>query len=225
MRRAFIRQYLYNAAPKPRSRNRDTICETQTMRLFALFLPVFLLLTGSGWAADAINLSSRAFVGTGQQKLNTSVVIVGGGNKDFLFRANGPSMSGQVSGALQDPYLKVVDLDQKGDFIGKDALLKERDAGQRFHIMGFTVDQEYGLEEEVELHALVEGVAKKVGTCPSMAWSYGLSCWLGLASVQTEFVKRDLVYYVQAGEREIECRKSKLPFVNLDRYRAVPAPL
>ena len=53
----------------------------------------------------------------------------------------------------------VVDLDQKGDFIGKDALLKERDAGQRFHIMGFTVNQECDLEEGVELHALVDGAA------------------------------------------------------------------
>ena len=79
-------------------------------RLTLHFLGLYLL-TNMAIAADAINLSSRAFVGTGQQKLNTSVVVTGTGRKDFLFRAKGPSMADQgISGTLQDPYLKVVDL-------------------------------------------------------------------------------------------------------------------
>lgn len=119
----------------------------------------------------------------------------------------------------------VVDLDQKGDFIGKNALLKERDEGQRFHIMGFTLDQECDLEEGIELLALVDGVTKNVGTCPSMAWSYGLSCWVGLASVQSEFYGKTFDFHIHIKGQDIKCRPAKLPFVNLDRYRAVPAPL
>ena len=119
----------------------------------------------------------------------------------------------------------VVDLDQKGDFIGKNALLKERDEGQRFHIMGFTVDQECDLEEGVELYALVDGVTKSVGTCPSVAWSYGLSCWVGLASVQSDFYRKNFDYHIHIKGQDIRCRPGKLPFVNVARYRAVPAPL
>lgn len=119
----------------------------------------------------------------------------------------------------------VVDLDQEGEFIGKNALLRERDEGQRFHIMGFTVGQECDLEEGMELLALVDGTTKNVGTCSSMAWSYGLSCWVGLASVQSEIFNKDLVYHVQSDGQEIKFHPVKLPFVNYKRYRAIPAPL
>ena len=119
----------------------------------------------------------------------------------------------------------VVDLDQKGDFIGKNALLKERDVGQRFHIMGFTLDQECDLEEGIELLALVDGVTKSVGTCPSVAWSYGLSCWVGLASVQSDSYRKYFDYHIHIKGQDIKCRPAKLPFVSLDRYRVVPAPL
>ena len=119
----------------------------------------------------------------------------------------------------------VVDLDQKGDFIGKNALLKERDEGQRFHIMGFTLDQECDLEDGIDLHAAIDGHAKKVGTCPSVAWSYGLSCWVGLASVQSDYYRKNLDFHIHIKGQGIKCHPAKLPFVNLDRYRVAPAPL
>jgi len=119
----------------------------------------------------------------------------------------------------------VVDLDQKGDFIGKNALLKERDISQRFHIMGFTIDQECDLEEGVELYALVDGATKSVGTCPSVAWSYGLSCWVGLASVQSDFYGKNIDYHINLKGQDINCHPVKLPFVSYNRYRMVPAPL
>ncbi len=119
----------------------------------------------------------------------------------------------------------VVDLDQDGDFIGKNALLKERDEGQRFHIMGFTIDQECDLEDGSDLHAAIDGHAKKVGTCPSVAWSYGLSCWVGLASVQFDYYRKNFDYHLHIKGQDIQCRPAKLPFVNVTRYRVVPAPL
>ena len=87
------------------------------------------------------------------------------------------------------------------------------------------MQQECDLEEGVELHALVDGAARNVGTCPSVAWSYGLSCWLGLASVQSDQFKGDRDYFIQAGGRDVKCQRTELPFVNFDRYRAVPASL
>jgi len=119
----------------------------------------------------------------------------------------------------------VVDLDQEGDFIGKNALFKERDEGQRFHIMGFTVNQECDLEDGMALHAVIDGHARKVGTCPSVAWSNGFSCWVGLASVQSDYYRKNFDYHLHVNGQDIQCRPAKLPFVAVTRYRVVPAPL
>jgi len=76
-----------------------------------LSMAAVLLFSGQLLAADAINLSSRANVGLEQEKLNTSVVVVGSGSTEFLAKAVGPSMAASgVQGTLQDPMLKVVDL-------------------------------------------------------------------------------------------------------------------
>lgn len=123
----------------------------------------------------------------------------------------------------------LVDLDRKEDFIGKTALLKEREQGPRFKTIGLTLDTAFGLESDVEdgidVFAAIDGNALKVGTIPCVAWSYGLKCWLGLASVQADVYRADLAYHVQINNRPTACLQVKLPFVTFDRYRQVPAPL
>jgi len=118
-----------------------------------------------------------------------------------------------------------VDLDRNDDFMGKSALLRERETGPRFKIMGFTIDQECSLEDWMALYASVDGEARQVGTCPSVAWSYGLKCWLIIASIDVKLSHPSLEYYVQIGEQQISCRKENLPFVKYDRYREIPAPV
>jgi len=119
----------------------------------------------------------------------------------------------------------VVDLDRKDDFIGKSALLKEKENGPRFKTMGLTIDQECDVADGMKLYTVIDGKVLQAGTCPSVAWSYGLNCWLGIASIQTDFFRNDLKYYVQIGGEQIACRSAKLPFVEFDRYRQVPAPV
>lgn len=118
-----------------------------------------------------------------------------------------------------------MDLDRKDDFIGKAALLKEKKRGPRFKTIGVTIDQECDLAEGMELYTVIDGKVLQAGTCPSVAWSYGLNRWLGIASIQSDFFRRDLTYYMQIGGEQIACRLVKLPFVKYDRYRRVPAPV
>ncbi|MDA9761832.1 aminomethyltransferase family protein [Desulfobacterales bacterium] len=123
----------------------------------------------------------------------------------------------------------IVDLDRKEDFIGKTALLKEREQGPRFKTIGLTLDTTIGLESDVEdgmdIFAVINGEILDVGTIPCVAWSYGLKCWLGLASVRPSTYSAKLKYHVQIGNEQIACRQMDLPFVTLSRYRQVPAPL
>jgi aminomethyltransferase len=118
-----------------------------------------------------------------------------------------------------------VDLDRKDDFIGKAALLKEKERGPRFKTTGVTIDQECDVEDGMKVYTVIDGKVLQAGTCPSVAWSYGLNRWLGIASIQSDFFRSDLSYHMQIGGEQIACRLVKLPFVKYDRYRQVPAPL
>jgi len=123
----------------------------------------------------------------------------------------------------------IVDLDRKEDFIGKTALIKERERGPRFKTIGLTLDTAAGLDSDVQdgldVFAVIHGDVLNIGTIPSVAWSYGLKCWLGLASVKSGLYSSNLEYHVQIGGEQITCRQANLPFVKFDRYRQVPAPL
>jgi len=118
-----------------------------------------------------------------------------------------------------------VDLDRKPDFIGKTALLKEKKNGLRFQLIGMTIDRECKLENGAEIYATIDGEVMQVGTLSSVAWSYGLHCWLGLASIRSEFIGDRPKYHVKFAGNPIACRPAKLPFVKIGRYREVPAPI
>jgi len=121
-----------------------------------------------------------------------------------------------------------VDLDRKEDFIGKTALLKEKEKGPRFKSIGLFLDGSLGREcdvqDGIEVLTIVDGKVLSAGTIPSVAWSYELDCWLGIASIKLEFFNDNLGYFVRVGKERIACRPKKLPFVAFDRYRQVPAP-
>ena len=116
-----------------------------------------------------------------------------------------------------------VDLDREEDFVGKQALLKERAGGSRFALRGFVVEAECDLLDGAQLFADVDGHDVQVGTLPSVSWSHDPARWIGLASVRTEHAALTDCYVVSGNERQ-ECRIVALPFVQIDRRRQVPAP-
>lgn len=82
-------------------------------RLFVFVMALMASMTASigiTYGSDAINMSARARVGVEREVLNTSVVVVGAGTREFLAMARGPSMAGSVPGTLDDPILRVVDV-------------------------------------------------------------------------------------------------------------------
>jgi len=90
-----------------------------------------LMTSGQVFSADAINISSRAYVETGKQVLNSGIVVVGPGNKDFLFKALGPSMADKgVKDTLPDPHLRVVNV-SSGEIIADVEDWEDGPSGER----------------------------------------------------------------------------------------------
>ena len=117
-----------------------------------------------------------------------------------------------------------VDLDRSDDFVGKQALGKERESGSRFQLAGFEIDAECELEDGAELFATVGGADVQVGTLPSVSWSHDPARWIGLSSLRTEHADVTDCFVVIDDERQ-SCRIVGLPFVQIARRRQVPAPM
>jgi len=117
-----------------------------------------------------------------------------------------------------------LDLEREEDFVGKEALIKERAEGSRFVMKGFEVDAQCDLLDGSELFATIDGADVQVGTLPSVSWSHDAVRWIGLSSLQTQHAAVAEGFVVIDDER-IVCSIVDLPFVNIARRRQTPAPL
>jgi aminomethyltransferase len=115
-----------------------------------------------------------------------------------------------------------VDLSREDNFIGKAALLKEKENGPRFKTIGLAIDKRCELEDGTELYSVIDGETWQTGTLPSVAWSYELNCCLSLASIRSEFSSPGIEYHVKIDDEQIVCRVVTLPFVKFSRYRDTP---
>ncbi|MFT5452144.1 MAG: glycine cleavage system aminomethyltransferase T [Enterobacterales bacterium] len=117
-----------------------------------------------------------------------------------------------------------VDLERSDDFIGKAALKLEKEKGSRFKMKGFEIDAECELEDGAELFSTIDGEDVKIGTLPSVSWSYNADGWIGLSSLKTAYA--DFTEgFVVINDAKVICRICKIPFVNFERRSQVPAPL
>ena len=119
-----------------------------------------------------------------------------------------------------------VDLD-RDDFVGRDALLRERAEGSRFVMRGFEIYSQCELLDGTELFASGgggDGDDVQVGTLPSVSWSHDAGRWIGLSSLRTEHATASDCFVVIDDERHA-CRIVDLPFVQVDRRRETPAPM
>lgn len=120
----------------------------------------------------------------------------------------------------------VVDLNSEQEFIGKAALLKEQKSGLRYKSIGMmlnqTVDKSSDIEDGIEVFCDNDGKNILAGRIPSVAWSYELKCWLGIASIKSALLNEKFQYHVKAGDQKVICELKKLPFVKYERYRMVP---
>ncbi len=117
-----------------------------------------------------------------------------------------------------------VDLNRKDEFIGKQALLAQKNGTPRFKTIGVTIDTLLTIEDGTPLFTEIENQEQEVGILPSVGRSYELNCSISLASVKTDSLIENTELYIIINETRLACTSVKLPFVNFKRYRQTPAP-
>jgi len=117
----------------------------------------------------------------------------------------------------------LVKLDDR-EFVGRDALLAQRENGHRFCLRSFKIDDPRKPKDGAELYATIGGEDVTIGLIPCSSWSWGLERMIGNASVESRYAKLEQGWIVVGNER-LCVELSRGPLVDLDRRKQVPAPI
>jgi erythromycin esterase-like protein len=127
-----------------------------------ILLPAAARAEEPGGRATLANISTRMFVGTGENALIGGLIVTGNQPKKVILRAIGPSLSGGgVAGALQDPTLEL--------FRGTESIAQNDDwrSSQRVEIEASTIppgnDRESAIVATLEPNQLYTAVMRGAG--------------------------------------------------------------
>ncbi len=98
----------------------------------------------------------------------------------------------------------------KGDFIGKDWLLKQKKEGVRKKLVGFTVE-----DRRVPRHGypVVDEQGQEIGVVTSGTQSPTLNIPIGMAYVPVSCASEGQIIHIAVGSKQIQGRVCKLPFI------------
>lgn len=116
----------------------------------------------------------------------------------------------------------LVNLDA-ANFVGRGALLEQRNNGHRFTLRSFEMDINNLPDDGADIFAGVDDGAANIGIVNCSSWSWGLERTIGNASIESVHAELEDVWIQVDGAR----RKAKLsrgPLVTLGRRNQVPAP-
>lgn len=126
---------------------------------------------------------------------------------------------------------------EKENFVGRAALLREKDRGSPRQLVGLEIDWEdfERLYDEVGLPPQVPGAAwrgkvpvfrdgKQIGRATTGCWSPALKKYIALATVQRDFTtlgsRLQMEVTVEDERKKVTVKVAKLPFYNPERKRA-----
>ena len=116
----------------------------------------------------------------------------------------------------------LVNLEAK-DFVGRDALLLQRENGPQFTLRSFQLDQKSAPDDGAEIY-LDANSNTCVGVVNCSTWSWGMNRLIGNASIKTEYAELDTALVTLDG-KSVSISLSRGPLVTLERRNRVPAPL
>jgi aminomethyltransferase len=117
----------------------------------------------------------------------------------------------------------LVNLDAE-EFVGRDALAKQKAEGHPFVLRGIEIDERNAPDDGTELFASEDIDAASIGMINCSNWSWGLNKTIGNASLESTHGDIGEAWFTQAGNR-VRVRLSRGPFINLERRNQVPAPV
>tara|TARA_Y100000590_G_scaffold404897_1_gene492779 strand:- start:245 stop:790 length:546 start_codon:yes stop_codon:yes gene_type:complete len=116
---------------------------------------------------------------------------------------------------------------QGGDFVGKQALMSEQDAGQKWVHRSVQIDvAEKDLKQPLlgELYIIVDGMEVSIGSINCSAWSWGLQMIIGNAAILSEHQNlSEAVLLVDNKKYQVKITRDA--HINLERRNKVPAIL
>ena len=110
------------------------------------------------------------------------------------------------------------------EFVGRDALLREKDIGGRYVKRCFIANGRSIPDEGCEVWGEVQGKTIVIGTVNCASWSWGLGKTIGNASIFRQYMNLE-TGELKLQEMAVGVQLKKGPLINLKRNRQVPAPI
>ncbi|MBE0447606.1 MAG: glycine cleavage system aminomethyltransferase GcvT [Actinobacteria bacterium] len=153
---------------------------------------------------------------TWQMLLDAGVKPVGLGARDTLRLEMGYPLYGRditIETTPLEAGLEWVISFEKGDFIGREVLLRKRDEGVNKRLVGFVLD--WGIARGDEQLFIAQG--KEIGRVTSGGYSPILKRGIGLAYVLSEYAQVGMDIKIKVRNRELTGRIEERPFINRRR--------
>ncbi len=142
-------------------------------------------------------------------------VPAGLGARDVLRLEMGYSLYGQELDEQTTPIEAGVGFFVKydKDFVGKDALLKQKEDGAPRKSIPFTTNSKRAPRHGMD----IEQNGQKIGVVTSGTFSPCVQSGIGIASVDAKLYNKDVPLELNTGRKNIEISATKLPFYNKDK--------
>jgi len=108
------------------------------------------------------------------------------------------------------------------DFVGREALMGQKNNGHRFTLRSFEMDENRPPDDGADIFGGADDDAATVGIVNCSSWSWGLKKMIGNASLETEHAGLDEVWIQVDGTRH-KARLSRGPLITLERRNQMPA--
>lgn len=110
------------------------------------------------------------------------------------------------------------------DFVGKQALVREKKEGGKFVKRCFTLDAKIQLEDGSEIFSNIEGQPVAIGSINCSSWSWGMQQTIGNASIKREFMSTEQAETTLV-DKAYTLALRRGPLLKLDRQQQTPAKI
>lgn len=117
----------------------------------------------------------------------------------------------------------LVNLDA-ADFVGRDALLKQKSNGHPYTLRSLQIDENNPPDDGADLFTGEDSSDATVGIVNCTSWSWGLNKTIGNASIRSEYAEIEDAW-VRANGKCLKVKLSRGPLLKLERRKQMPAPI
>ncbi len=110
------------------------------------------------------------------------------------------------------------------DFVGKDALLKQKENGVKNTLRSFQIEGQHDLDDGVAIYTHIDGQKLTIGQVNCSAWSWGMNRTIGNASLKSLHKDTAEAWVIVAGE-ELNLSLSRGPLRSFKLSKQLPAPI